>query len=243
MKTNRIGLGLSILGLLASCSFTEEIFLNEDGSGSISLNFDGSELLSMTGDSLAMEESAMDSVIYFADILREKKDSIATLPAKEQDQLRMLEPYRMHMKSDPSAGEMFFNLSRDFRNIGEVEDAFNAFQSTGVLDNQDAGQNESPKFGESTSVTYRFDAGTFSRRSVITDSVLHRQRLDSLEGASMFLESSTYTLKVHFPRRVRSANSQEATLSVDGKTLTREVDFMEYLQNPAILDLEVELEE
>jgi hypothetical protein len=59
----------------------------------------------------------------------------------------------------------------------------------------------------------------------------------------MFLGGSTYTLKVHFPRRVRSASSQEATLSVDGKTLIREVDFLEYLRNPALLDLEVELED
>ncbi len=243
MKTNRLWLGLSLVGLLASCNFTEEIHLNEDGSGSIALNFDGSELMSMAGDSLAMEESAMDSVIYFADVLREKKDSIATLPPEEQKRLRMLEPYRMHMRSDPGSGEMFFNLSRDFRNIGEVEDAFNAFQSTGVLENQDSGKADSPQFGESTSVSYGFAANRFTRRSVITDSVLHQQRLDSLEGSSMFLGGSTYTLKVHFPRRVKSASSQEATLSVDGKTLIREVEFLDYLRNPAILDLEVELED
>jgi len=243
LKTNRFWLGLSLVGLLASCNFTEEIYLNENGSGSITLNFDGSELMSMTGDSLAMEEAAMDSVIYFSDLLREKKDSIATLPAEEQERLRLLEPYRMHMKSDPASGEMFFNLSRDFNDIGEVEDAFNAFQSTGVLDDREAGKPESPKFGESTSVSYRFDSRTFSRHSVITDQVLHQQRLDSLESASMFLGGSTYTLKVHFPRRVRSSSAQEATLSMDGKTLIREVDFLEYLRNPAVLDLEVELED
>ena len=243
MKTNRLWLGLSLVGLLASCNFTEEIYLNENGSGSIALNFDGSEVMSMAGDSLASQEKPMDSVIYFADVLREKKDSIATLPAEEQERLRKLEPYRMHMKSDPAAGQLFFELSRDFGNIGEVEDAFNAFQSTGVLENQDSGQAGSPQFGESTSVSYSFAANTFTRRSVITDSVLHQQRLDSLEGASMFLGGSTYTLKVHFPRQVRSASSQEATLSVDGKTLIREVDFLEYLRNPALLDIEVELED
>lgn len=242
MKTNRIWGVLWLAGLLASCHFTEEIYLNDNGSGSISLNFDGSELMSLTGDSLAMEESAMDSVVYFADILRENKDSIATLPVAEQERLRMLEPYRMHMKSDPASREMFFNLSRDFQNIGEVEDTFNALQKTGLMDNEDSGQKGTPEFGESTSLAYRFDSGTFSRRSVITDSVLHRQRLDSLEGG-MFLEGSTYTLKIHFPRRVRSASSGEATLSLDGKTLIREVEFFEYLRNPAILDLEVELED
>ena len=243
MKTNRLWLGLFLVGLLTSCNFTEEIYLSENGSGSISLNFDGSELMSMAGDSLATEEKAMDSVIYFADLLREKKDSIATLPAKEQERLRMLEPYRMHMKSDPAAREMFFNLSRDFKNIGEVEDAFSAFQSTGVLDSKDSTQADTPGFGESTSVSYRFESGTFSRRSVITDSVLHQQRLDSLDNGNMFLAGSTYTLKIHFPRRVRSASSEEATLSVDGKTLIREVEFVEYLRNPAILDLEVKLED
>lgn len=244
MKTNRFWLGLSLVGLLASCNFTEEIYLNENGSGSISLNFDGSELMSMSGDSAVTEEKAVDSLIYFADLLREKKDSIATLPAAEQERLKQLEPYRMHLKTDPVAKEMFISLSRDFSSITEVEDAFKAFQSSGALDNTQQGpESEAPDFSEGTEVSYAFGSGRFARTTVVTDSALFKQRIDSLESGAMFLSGSTYTLKVHFPRRVKSASSDEATLSVDGKTLIREVDFLEYLKNPGLLNIEVELED
>jgi len=244
LKTNRFWAVLLLAGLLASCHFTEEITLNENGSGSISLNFDGSELLSMAGDSAVTEEKAVDSLIYFADLLREKKDSIATLPAAEQERLKKLEPYRMHLKSDPQAQEMFISLSRDFKAITEVEDAFKAFQSSGALESTQQGpESETPDFSEGTEVTYTFGSGRFARSTSVTDSALFKQRLDSLESGAMFLSGSTYTLKVHFPRRVKSASSQEATLSVDGKTLIREVDFLEYLKNPGLLNIEVELED
>lgn len=245
MKTNRIWAVLSLAGLLASCQFTEEITLNENGSGSISLNFDGSELMSMAGDSATVtEEKAVDSLIYFADLLREKKDSIATLPAAEQERLRQLEPYRMHLKTDPVAKEMLISLSRDFQAITEVQDAFKAFQSSGALESSQSGpEGGAPDFSEGTEVSYAFGSGRFSRTTVVTDSALFKQRLDSLESGSMFLAGSTYTLKIHFPRRVKSASSEEATLSVDGKTLMREVDFLEYLKNPALLNIEVELED
>jgi hypothetical protein len=244
LKTNRIWAVLSLAGLLASCHFTEEITLNENGTGSISLNFDGSELMSMAGDSAVTEDKAVDSLIYFADLLREKKDSIATLPAAEQERLKRLEPYRMHLKSDPAAKEMLISLSRDFKAISEVEDAFRAFQSSGALESTQQGpDNEAPDFSEGTEVTYSFGSGRFSRTTIVTDSALFRQRLDSLESGSMFLAGSTYTLKIHFPKRVKSASSQEATLSVDGKTLIREVDFLEYLKNPGLLNIEVELED
>ncbi len=201
--------------------------------------------MSMAGDSAVVtEEKAVDSLIYFADLLREKKDSIATLPAAEQERLKELEPYRMRLKSDPVSKEMVIYLDRDFKAITEVQDAFRAFQNSGALESTQQGSDKgSPDFSEGTEVSYAFGSNRFSRTTVVTDSALFRQRLDSLESGAMFLAGSTYTLRVHFPKRVKSASSDAATLSVDGKTLIREVDFLEYLRNPALLNIEVELED
>jgi hypothetical protein len=96
---------------------------------------------------------------------------------------------------------------------------------------------------QSTEVIYSFQGNTFSRRGIIVDSVLHQQRLDSLRGGESFLEESTYKLQIHFPRKVRSASVDGATLSMDGKTLFYEVGFLEYLKKPEALNLEVILEE
>ncbi len=74
------------------------------------------------------------------------------------------------------------------------------------------------------------------------DQELFQQQLDSLEGAEMFLSGSTYTLKYHFPKKIKSTTAEEATFSQDGKTLIYEVNFLDLMKNPSVLDLEVELE-
>ena len=235
-------------GLLwISCHFTEEIRFNEDGSGSIALSFDGSQLLSLSDSTAVAEQpTRLDSVIRFADVLDEKRDSIRKLPPEEQKRLEKLRPYQMRMITDHEAGEMKFILSREFSNIAEVGDAFNAFQDAGALDpapGENAPMDSAGKVYQSTEVVYSFQGNTFSRRGFIVDSVLHQQRIDSLKGGESFLEESTYKLEIHFPRKIRSANVEDATLSMDGKTLFYEVGFLDYLLRPEALNLEVILEE
>ncbi len=236
---------LLVLAVATSCNFTEEIFIEADGSGSMALRFDGSEMMGFTDGAMdSIPEAATDSVIYFKDILEEKKDSIATLPPAEQTRLERLRPYRMRIQSDPQAETLFFTLERDFVQVSEIGDAFAAFQDASALEGQNRppGNGRSDEFRPATEVTFGFRKGRFSRKSMIVDSARHQQQLDSLEGAGMFLSGSTYTLKVHFPRQIKSANVQDATLSMDRKTIIREVDFLEYIKNPRLLDLEVELE-
>lgn len=246
MKHVKIAVALFAGLLWTSCNFTEEIHINQDGSGSIALSFDGSQLLSLSdGDAGSQEPKRQDSVVRFSDVLDQKKDSIRRLPPEEQKRLEKLRPYQIRMITDYEAGEMRFILSREFRDISEVGDAFNAFQDAGALDPAPKSSPMDPtdQVSQSTEVAYSYRGNTFSRRGFIVDSVLHQQRIDSLKGSESFLEESTYTLEIHFPRKVRSANVEKATLSMDGKTLYYEVPFLDYLLKPDALDLEVVLED
>nr|WP_298997567.1 hypothetical protein [uncultured Allomuricauda sp.] len=228
-----------------SCNFTEEITINEDGSGKLSINFDGSELMEMAGEEMMKDnEKAVDSLISFKDILEEKKDSIAQLSPEEQAKLKKLERFNMHMLMNPETKQMKFDLFSEFKNVNEVNDAFNAFQSASSL-GPNSGQGKQPKIGaeeSATEVNYSFAGNTFSRKAKILDQDLFQQSIDSLQGAEMFLSGSTYTLKYHFPKRVKSASAESATFSADGKTLIYEVKFLELMKDPTLLDLEVELE-
>ena len=58
----------------------------------------------------------------------------------------------------------------------------------------------------------------------------------------MFLSSSTYTFKYHFPRRIIATSAEGATFSMDGKTMIYEVNFLEMMKNPTAIDFTVELE-
>ncbi|ETN93945.1 hypothetical protein P278_33560 [Zhouia amylolytica AD3] len=234
--------------LLTSCNFTEEMYLNQDGSGKIAINFDGSELMEMAGDELAKEnKKAVDSTFYFKDILEEKKDSISKLPKEEQEKLKKLERFAMHMLMNPETKEMKFEMFTNFNSVKELGDVFDAFHEANKLQGASEGKQmkTDPAFGansDASKVAYKFNGRKFSRITTIVDEALLQQTIDSLGEANMFLSGSSYTLKYHFPKKIKSVSSDKAMLSADGKTLILEAGFMEYMKDPKILDLEVTLE-
>ncbi|WP_418501414.1 hypothetical protein [Flagellimonas sp.] len=245
MKKIQILIGAIILGLAISCNFTEEIHLKEDGSGKLSINFDGSELMQMAGEEMAKtNEKAVDSIISFKELLEERKDSVAQLSPEEQAKLKRLEPFDLRMVMNPDEKVMTFDLFSDFSDISEMNDAFNTFQEASLMGSNKTQQpTPVPASEQSTEVNYTFAKNKFTRTAKIVDQALFQQSMDSLQGAEMFLSGSTYTLKYHFPKRVKSTTLEEATFSVDGKTLIYEVSFLELMKNPSLLDLEVELED
>ena len=244
MRNIQILVWAVIVALTSSCNFTEEITLQEDGSGKLSINFDGSELMEMAGDEMKKStEKPVDSLISFKDLLEEKKDSIAQLSPEEQAKLKKLEPFNMHIIMNPDEKVMKFDLFSEFKNVSEVNDAFNAFQGANVLGSQKEGAAPPPMESSASEVSYAFSNNSFSRKANILDQELFQQQIDSLQGAEMFLSGSTYTLKYHFPKKVKSTTAEEATFSADGKTLIYEVKFLDLMKDPSLLDLEVELED
>ncbi len=242
MKKIQILAWALMVAFASSCNFTEEITLQEDGSGKLSINFDGSELMEMAGEEMKKtNEKPIDSLISFKDLLEEKHDSIAELTPEEQAKLKKLEPFMMHMVMNPDEKVMKFDLFSEFKNVSDVNDAFNAFQGANVLGSNQQGT-PAPMESSASEVSYAFTGNSFSRKAKILDEQLFQQQVDSLQGAEMFLSGSTYTLKYHFPRKVKSTTAEEATFSADGKTLIYEVKFLDLMKDPSLLDLEVELE-
>lgn len=244
MRLLKILAAMVTVGLFVACNFTEEIYFNEDGTGKLNIGMDGSEMLQMLppSDSTQMEE-VIDSTLVFKDLLLEKKDSIAQLSPEQQAELKKLEPFSLHMKMDAGEGIMNFDMFADFEDVSEINDAFNAFQSATNI-GPSAGSKPMPKNpGDgATKVDYTFNGNTFRREAAILDQELFEQSVDSLESAEMFLGSSTYTFKYHFPRRIKSTNIEEATFSMDGKTMIYEVNFLDILKDPESVLIEVELE-
>lgn len=235
------------LAFVVACNFTEEIFLEEDGSGRINIHFDGNELMAAMGsmDDSTSKEEKVDTTLVFKDLLEAKKDSISKLPLEEQEKLKKLEPFTMKMFMDSETQKMSFDMFSDFKKVNEVNDAFNMFQDASTIGPQPGKSNntESGAPNLPTKVTYDFDGNSFSRTIEILDEELFTQGLDSLQSAEMFLSGSTYTFKYHFPRRVKSTTAEGATFSMDGKTMIYEVNFMEMMKNPESINFEVELEE
>ncbi|MAB38570.1 MAG: hypothetical protein CL528_01270 [Aequorivita sp.] len=231
---------------LVSCQFTETMIMNEDGSGTMAVEVNLNEMMAFGGSALTDSMSVkMDTIIAMKQFLEAKKDSISKLSKTEQDKLKKLENFNIHMKMDTESSEMVYDISTNFKDISEANDILNGLeQASNVMPNPDSNteikkEEDSP---EVVGVNYTFKKGVFKRDAYIKDKKLHQQQVDSMKQAEAFMSGSNYTLKYTFPKKIKKTSNPEATFSADGKTVILQQPFMEYFKNPDVLDLEVVLE-
>ncbi len=67
-------------------------------------------------------------------------------------------------------------------------------------------------------------------------------QIDSLKGSESWLQNMKYTLKYTFPRKIVKSSIDDATYSLDAKTIEVTRSFVAYMKDPNVLDLEIELE-
>nr|WP_321247067.1 hypothetical protein [uncultured Psychroserpens sp.] len=249
---------------LTSCQFSEDVYINEDGSGKMEFKMDASEMMEMVGqmgggqtegeegESSGMKgmDKAMDSTIVFKDFIREKRDSISKLSLEDQQKIKALEDFKMHMLMDPETKKMVFNLSTEFKNANKLQDMFKAMNNFSNLQGSGGAPQNSPTSpfssmgeGGSTDVQYSFDGTVFKRTGKIVNKELHQQSMDSLGDSAMMFGSSKYAINYHFPRAVKSFSKEGALYSEDRKTVTYVVGFMDVLRDPELLSFEVILED
>lgn len=232
-----------------SCQFSENIYINADGSGKMEFTFDGSLLMQMGADQMGQtQEKAIDSTFSFKELFNSMRDSISKLPVEEQQKLKRLEPFNMHMVMNPETSEMRYNLFTNFDNVNELQDMFQAMKGIGdITGNAQAKDANNPLSGlggdGSTSLNYNYDGKTFKRTAKIIDKEAYKQVTDSLGEMTMMFASSTYKLNYHFPKRIKSVSNDDAMFSDDRKSFTIEFGFMDYITDPETLNLEVVLED
>jgi len=239
-----LALGLMII-CFSSCQFSENIYINEDGSGKMEFAFDASELMLLAGDKMMEgKEEAVDSVISFKALFEEKKDSIAQLSQSEQERLKALEPFSFHMLMNPETKEMKFDMFTDFNNVKDLRDMFKAMNQVQNLNGKkDASPNPFASLNDgNTQLEYAFDGNVFTRTAIIVDKDKHQESLDNIGKVETMFASSKYKLNYHFPKPIKSVSNENAMFSADRKSITLEFSFMDYVNNPEALNLEVVLE-
>ena len=235
---------LVLIFTLVSCQFTETMVINEDGSGSISISMDLSEMMAFSGEMMTDSTlTKMDTIIPFKYILEEEKDSIAKLSAREQKRLKNLENYNIHLVTDPEINKMVIDVFTDFKDVSEANELMKAFDETdefipGMKTDEEGDSSNETNVG----VNYSYKRGVFKRDSYILDREKYQVQMDSIKEVESFMSGMTYKLKYTFPRKIKKSSVEDATYSLDGKTIEMERSFIDYIKNPDIMDLEVELE-
>ncbi|MCW2118709.1 hypothetical protein [Flavobacterium sp. 7A] len=236
---------------LVSCNFTESIDIQDDGSGKYAVEVDASGLLAMGGDKigdkigLKGDNKVLDSVISFKTIFENKKDSIALLSPEKQAALKGLENTVMHMKMDPNKKEFLIAMNSPFEKITELQNLMEGFTVLQDLKKSKTSQSSKSPFGggfgdNNSKLSFSYDGKTFSRN---VELIKEKQVVaDSTGMSKMLFASSTYTLKYHFPKPVKSTSNPEALFSGDRQTITVRYPFSEYMDNPEKLNLNVVFE-
>lgn len=240
-----------LLTTLTSCTFTENITINENGSGKYVVDMDGSALMAMAGDQLAASMSEnqtknIDTTFTFKQVFEEKKDSIAKLPIETQKELKKLENLTVDMKMNAEQKEFLFAMKSDFKNVNELQDVMKTLQTLQKLDKKS--DEESPlgmggSFANNNSaVNYAYSGKKFSRSVTILPKETNLKEEDSLGMYKMIFASSNYVLKYNFPKRIKKVSNADALFSEDRKSVTVQYPFTDYMENPKKLELVVEFE-
>lgn len=250
MKKIYVGVVLLLLAFCTSCQFSENIYINEDGTGKVSFDMDGSELMEMMGEEMAKEKGeSIDSIISFKEMFKNQKDSIAKLSKEDQEKLKKLEAFEMHMVMNTEKKKMRMNMYANFNNISEMQDMFKTMNKVGEIDkssgNSKVGANPLSAFGSEgvSKTSYTYNGNIFKREVTVLDKGKLEAVKDSIGQAEMMFAASDYTLNYHFPKKIKSVSLDNAKISEDGKSFSISVNFMEYIKNPERLNVEVKLEE
>lgn len=232
--------------LFSSCQFTETMELNSDGSGTMKVAVNMDQMMEiMKGMGTEKDQvKKMDTLIYVKDILEKKKDSISKLPKKDQEELKKMKHYKIHVLLDEDNSKLQYELIADFKNIAEMNNLSEAigrlsdFAPMAEIENQGSDEGNEELIG----IDFSFAENVFKRNAYIKDKVLHRQQMDSIKSMEGFLSTSLYSLNYTFPKKIKTVSNREAKISSDRKSVMIQMPFLEYYKNPDLLNIEVLLE-
>ncbi len=238
-----------LLVTLTSCTFTENITINDNGSGKFSVDMDGSSLMQMAGDQIGNQMGAdakkdIDSTFTFKQLLADKKDSIAKLSPETQKELKKLENFVVTTKMSSEKKQFLMTLATDFKSVNELEDIL---QTASTLQKLEGSATASPLgsgFGNNNSkLSYTYDGKKFTRKATIDQQKLTEKLKDSSADMSkMIFASSNYIVKYHFPKKIKKVSNPSALFSDDRKSITIQYSFTDYMENPDKLNFDVEFE-
>lgn len=253
-------------GFLSSCNVTESIVFNENGSGQFLVNYEMGEAMKAIGESMGADPEkkkkkdgkVMDTTMVFADIMETYKDSVAALPEEKRLALEAVKDMFMTLRVDEAKEEMNFGVGLNFNSIADlidIQEKIKKAQSLNAQNDQvEMMKSGSPlgKFmgGDNDNVAYTLTDNTFSRITTIPDlpdgateefEALFDENDESDKEFMEYFKNAYYNISLTFPRPVKSVSIEGAEISSDRKTVTYKASWLEYIQNPLLLDAKVEL--
>lgn len=255
MKIKNLLILFTSLLFLASCEIVQEIKFEEHGGGTYSLGFDMSEMMKMGMNSKDnTKNKQIDTIIDFAKVLEDKKDSIAKLSKKEQEKAALLKDFKLHMKSDTATNQLMMKMVYDFKDIAGLEKFGEKlkdqnFKELDMFNKKLAGK--SKKTTENDNVFEKFDmmyATSFSKQKFtrkITEKSLNeaiKNKDTSITKDNPMSDMIRFKQRYVFPYKIKSVSNKNARILPNFKGIELQANLFEVNNNPKFFDVEVEFE-
>lgn len=272
MKTIKLLLAVAFIFNLSSCTITEKMIVNDNGSGKFSYDIDGTKMMSMMGGAFKDEGKGskkkgkkekqsknIDSTFTFKEMFASKQDSISKLSPEEQAKIKKMERFSVHMVMNEEQGIMNYSMFTDFESVAELQDVMSPVESMKSLTpggNKAGGMGMAPDaIQDNSSMKFSFDGKTFKKTVSRTEKKTEEPKKDAGEESEeaaeamklqqsmeMFYQQSNFKVVYQFPKAVKKISAENALFSADRKTITIEYPLKEYMESPDKLNFDVEFE-
>ncbi|MEC4049534.1 hypothetical protein OX284_008855 [Flavobacterium sp. SUN046] len=251
----------------SSCTITERMIINDNGGGKFSYEVDATKMMSMMGGALKggddkkegtskRAKKVMDSTFAFKDLFASKKDSIAKLSIEEQQRLKKMENFTMHMVVNEEKGEMRYSMDTDFKSVQDLQDMMSPLESMKAMSPKGLNSKKlgkaSGSLDNNSATKYFYDGKSFKKIvSTTTNKKAEAKKANAAEDAEeakmkesmeMIYGQSDFKIVYQFPKAVKSVSIPNALYSDDRKTVTIEYPLKDYMEHPDKLNFEIEFQ-
>lgn len=240
----------SIAILVVSCQITERAYIQENGSVKYETEMNFSDMMGMmfneeTKDSLRqIGQFPIDSVMTFSDLEKmDPKLSKGELGNAENQFLKVMDKMKVRMIVNDNEGKISFGVEeKDINSFNAyMKEVKTAGEKLAKEDKEAA--DDLAQSGLMNSIQFKYDGESFERIGDNSTAGLLSEMNDSTAAsAKQMMGMFEYKMEYHFPKKIKKANIDNATYSLDGKIMTVDVPMMELLENPEKYNFKVEFE-
>lgn len=231
-----------ILLILNGCAVTETLVIQDDGSGTMTIEAvrDEKSFMALHPDNYQSEEVFQDTTFVFKDIIAQHSDIFDKLSAGERKVYERYKNATLREKRDSFAKDFRRTYFSSFKSVQELPDLFKTYEYLDNIKNNYALSAER----HDNDVSYFYDGKIFRRTALVTNDVFHQEKLDDVAAYRKRFEGlkivTDYTLIYRFPKRIKSVSNKSAVVSDDGHVLTLKFGILEASENPDSTSFEVE---
>ena len=169
---------------VTSCTITEKMIINDNGSGKFAYDIDGTKMMSMMGSAFKGDDKedtkkdkketvnrknkkVVDSTFTFKEMFASKQDSISKLSPEEQAKIKKMERFSVRTIIDEEKGIMNYSMFTDFNSISELQDVMSPVESMKSISptgQKSGGMGMAPDaLEDNSSTSFFYDGKTFKK--------------------------------------------------------------------------------